>query len=324
MRTISAEHAERIDAVMAERDVGGLTAAIFEKDIHVTESLACLFAEPVSHDASLIFCGGTSLSKGHGVIARMSEDIDIKVQLEGHLSGGQQTKAMKAVFEVVAGCLSSAGFEPADDQWLTKADQSRQITMRWRYLPRYAQALALRPELQIELRLSTLRRPATTRPIWRMVDQFVGDTPNPLIQVPCQNIAETLAEKVMAWLRRRADEIRDPASAKPSDRTLARHLHDVHAISHRHPGAVDKAVNLFAEVLQEERASYGRSFADAASPVSALQAALQSLDESDRHRRDYDLHVVPMLFSNPNPAFDDVLNTFRDIATRCLLAANQP
>lgn len=303
---------------MAERDVGGLTAAIFEKDIHVTESLASLFGAPLESGAQLLFCGGTSLSKGHGVIARMSEDIDIKVTLDGSLTGSEQKRVMKSVSDAVIERLASAGFEPADSEWLTKADQSRQVTTRWRYQPRYAQAIALRPELQVELRLSALRQPAMQKPIWRMVDRFAGDTPKALIDVPCQDIAETLAEKVVAWLRRRTDEIRDPASTKPSDRTLARHLHDVHAIAHHHPSAVDQALHLFAEVLRDEQARHPRSFADAASPALALQPALQSLDESGRHRRDYDLHVVPLLFSNQNPAFDDVLKSFRDIASRCL------
>jgi len=30
---------------------------------------------------SLVFCGGTSLSKSHGLIERMSEDADLKVVL---------------------------------------------------------------------------------------------------------------------------------------------------------------------------------------------------------------------------------------------------
>jgi hypothetical protein len=38
MKSISVEQVELIDAVLAEKDVGGLTAAIFEKDIHLTDA----------------------------------------------------------------------------------------------------------------------------------------------------------------------------------------------------------------------------------------------------------------------------------------------
>jgi predicted nucleotidyltransferase component of viral defense system len=80
MRTLTQAQADFVDAVVAEKDVGGLTAAIFEKDIHVTDVLQALFAIQHAH-VRLAFCGGTSLSKCHGVIERMSEDIDIKVIL---------------------------------------------------------------------------------------------------------------------------------------------------------------------------------------------------------------------------------------------------
>tara|TARA_R110001599_G_scaffold127379_8_gene300743 strand:+ start:7945 stop:8484 length:540 start_codon:yes stop_codon:yes gene_type:complete len=159
MKTISAEQAEIIDAVVAERDVGGLTAAIFEKDIHVTDSLVALFEAPLENDVELIFCGGTSLSKGHGVITRMSEDIDIKVELPAGLSAARQRTAMKAARETVIERLQSLDLAPADRNWITKADESRQVTLRWQYRAHYRQVNALRPELQIELRQSSPKHP---------------------------------------------------------------------------------------------------------------------------------------------------------------------
>lgn len=78
IRKIAEHHEGLIDAVIAERDVGGLTAAILEKDIHVTEALHALFR--IDHPrVGFVFCGGTSLSKAYGLIERMSEDVDLKV-----------------------------------------------------------------------------------------------------------------------------------------------------------------------------------------------------------------------------------------------------
>lgn len=42
MRQITSQQVELIDAILAERDVGGLTAAILEKDVHLTEVLRML------------------------------------------------------------------------------------------------------------------------------------------------------------------------------------------------------------------------------------------------------------------------------------------
>ena len=78
MRTLSAERRELIDALLAEADIGGVTAGLLEKDEHLTAALQAVFDLNFEH-ASLVFCGGTSLSKAHGLIERMSEDADIKL-----------------------------------------------------------------------------------------------------------------------------------------------------------------------------------------------------------------------------------------------------
>ncbi|KEZ00844.1 hypothetical protein GQ57_38470 [Burkholderia sp. MSh2] len=80
MKTITIDQRELIDALLAEKDVGGISAAILEKDIHVTDALRALSAIVHEH-VQLVFCGGTSLSKAYGIIERMSEDIDLKIVL---------------------------------------------------------------------------------------------------------------------------------------------------------------------------------------------------------------------------------------------------
>jgi hypothetical protein len=75
---------------------GRLPLPMIEKDIHLTDLLSRLAYLEVRHGnfqglkdgqttiddgVRLVFCGGTSLSKAHGVIERMSEDVDIKVML---------------------------------------------------------------------------------------------------------------------------------------------------------------------------------------------------------------------------------------------------
>ncbi len=53
---------------------------LIEKDWHVTRAIGVLAA--FDHDAPIIaFGGGTSLSKGWGLIKRFSEDIDFKVAM---------------------------------------------------------------------------------------------------------------------------------------------------------------------------------------------------------------------------------------------------
>lgn len=44
MKKITPRQRELVDAVIAEKNIGGLTAAILEKDIHVTDALHALCA----------------------------------------------------------------------------------------------------------------------------------------------------------------------------------------------------------------------------------------------------------------------------------------
>ncbi len=60
----------------AARDLGDLDPSFVEKDYWVTQVLRALHTE---HPGAFLFKGGTSLSKGYGIIERFSEDIDILV-----------------------------------------------------------------------------------------------------------------------------------------------------------------------------------------------------------------------------------------------------
>jgi hypothetical protein len=79
MKTISPA---QLGAVVEADQLGlcELDPSILEKDLLITEVLG-LLAEFDWGDVQPVFCGGTSLSKGHGVLERMSEDIDFKLGL---------------------------------------------------------------------------------------------------------------------------------------------------------------------------------------------------------------------------------------------------
>lgn len=51
--------------------------ALVEKDWHVVKALAAITAVGIA-PFRLVFGGGTALSRAHGLIRRMSEDIDLK------------------------------------------------------------------------------------------------------------------------------------------------------------------------------------------------------------------------------------------------------
>ncbi len=111
MKKINPAQLDLIDALVAEYDIGGLSAAILEKDIHVTDALSAMM-QIKDPEINLIFCGGTSLSKAFGVIERMSEDIDIKIDIKplAHMTISGRKTYLSNYKEKIKSTLTYLGF----------------------------------------------------------------------------------------------------------------------------------------------------------------------------------------------------------------------
>lgn len=88
----------RIEILNQATELTGLPAVAIEKDWWVTLALNASFSLPYSEN--IVFKGGTSLSKGWGLIERFSEDIDLAIDrrffgFEGDISKTQIKKLRK-------------------------------------------------------------------------------------------------------------------------------------------------------------------------------------------------------------------------------------
>jgi hypothetical protein len=105
---LAASERERRDLFLATANRIGTAEQNIEKDFWVCWTLDALFNDLAAGGPRLLFKGGTSLSKGYGLIERFSEDIDITVfredigqpatveELEG-LSGKKRTARLDAI-----------------------------------------------------------------------------------------------------------------------------------------------------------------------------------------------------------------------------------
>jgi hypothetical protein len=76
---LAASESDRRDLFVAASNRLGTAEQNIEKDFWVCWTLDALFNELAAGGPRLLFKGGTSLSKGYGLIERFSEDIDITV-----------------------------------------------------------------------------------------------------------------------------------------------------------------------------------------------------------------------------------------------------
>ena len=178
MKALSSERQELIDALDAETAMGGITAGLLEKDEHLTAALQAVFGLSFEY-ASLVFCGGTSLSKAHGLIERMSEDADIKVVLSPGTVNWSKTQLRRYLGDEVRGqvvqALEGCGLAEIVDSRRSLND-NRYVQRQWACKRADDGIAALRPNLQMELIARNPVLPTETASIGTLADKVAGHT----------------------------------------------------------------------------------------------------------------------------------------------------
>ena len=105
----------------------GLLPVIMEKDFWVCWMLGVLFSHP-EFGGQLVFKGGTSLSKIHGVIHRFSEDIDLSVA--------------PAFLQIDESAVDRAGSTTQCGKWMKMLEQSCAAMVGGRILPELERVVA--------------------------------------------------------------------------------------------------------------------------------------------------------------------------------------
>ncbi len=100
-------------AIRQVADRTGIPAAHIAKDYWLTEALRRMSAVAEAERFTLLFKGGTSLSKAFRLIERFSEDVDMLVVLPTGSKGEQDRLLRRLIDEAAAGCGLPAIAEPS-------------------------------------------------------------------------------------------------------------------------------------------------------------------------------------------------------------------
>lgn len=229
MKTITLQEHDLIQDARSE-GLTSLPSRVIEKDLLLTEVLG-IVAKSANEIIQPVFCGGTCLSKAHGLIERMSEDIDFKLVAPTDLSRTARSKTLSAFKTHLAIEFRNAGFDVPAEQ-IKARDENSYILMNLHYESRFAPVVSLRPEIMVELNARPPVLPTHHLPIQTMLSQLTQQ-PGPSVEIQCISVEETLAEKVLSFLRRTA-EVRAGRNRAPYDDRLVRHIYDVYAIVANH------------------------------------------------------------------------------------------
>lgn len=323
MTILRPERLELIEAVVAESALSGITAGLLEKDEHLTDALRSLFALQLD-GMHLVFCGGTSLSKAHGLIERMSEDADLKIVLPqepGAPSRTQTRKKLTALRATVSSTLAGIGL--VEDEAKTRAlNEGRYFCSEWSYARQYPSVAGLRPHLLIELTARSPLLDTVTCEISSLADQLAGRKEN-TFAVPTVAVAETVAEKVLSFLRRYAQH-RAGLLQQAWDTALVRHIYDVQCIHLRHPEIVAVASRAFPRLVASDQREFGAQFPDfAADALPVLTGALRQAHADTKIQTEYTANLLPLVYGNVRPGFAEAFKSFEMTATGLLAHLQQ-
>ena len=296
------------DLLEVRRHFGLPSTALVEKDWYVVRALAAIAAVDAA-PFRLVFGGGTALSRAHRLIARMSEDIDLKIIADEEPKRSQ----LRHLRDAITDALLKAGFEfdPENRAHRDSANATRYTIYRLPYVSVAAGEGILRPEIQVETAAWPLRRPPVELPVISfMAEAF--KRPAEVQAIACVSITETAAEKFVALTRRAGAEL--AGAGGPRDPTLVRHIYDLHVIrTHYDP---DEVITLARTIMLADAKAYGHQFpAYRDNPVAETHRAVVGLREDPEYARRYADFRRDMVYGDA-VAFADAVATVESLAER--------
>lgn len=316
----------------------GTTSQNIEKDFWVCWTLDALFHGLPKAGPRLLFKGGTSLSKGFGLISRFSEDIDVTVfrddigehatiaELEALSSTKRKARLdairdacqayiggpmREALTQILSGRLTASGLDPKGARTeLDETDPDGQTLLIW-YPATTPRSDYVRAAIKIESGAKSALDPNREVPIKPYVDD---DLPALDLTVPAVRTVEperTFWDKVVIvhGLRRWFDK---RGELKGGGQRVSRHYYDLYRLTRASVGtSAATDVGLGADCVAHARMFFNRPDFDLASAAPGSFALMPHDGMVDQLRTDYRA-MTGMIFGEP-PPFDDVLGSITNL-----------
>jgi predicted nucleotidyltransferase component of viral defense system len=292
---------------------GGLTGfsvASLEKDVHISSVLK-LIAKLKQEHYSLVFCGGTSLIKAHRIIERMSEDVDFKIILENGLSTSARRRLLSQIRDEFLTLIDNSDYS-RNDYHAENNNSHFQIDIE--YESAFERTVALRPTIKVEFTETTTALPTRVRTATTLIGDVAAQYLNP-VELECLSLEETMAEKVVSFLRRQLPYFRK--SPGQYEGQLVRHVYDVHMLSQSEIDfAATRQATKYAYSQDAER--YAKTNTNFASePKQELLRSLGSLNREEI-ASNYAIFVADLL-NGTEPECEEALDSFIYVAESLLI-----
>jgi predicted nucleotidyltransferase component of viral defense system len=271
-----------------------------------------------------VFCGGTSLSKGYGLIQRMSEDIDFKLVLPEAWSRSQIREQLRGLRHRLVERLREAGYA-LPEAGITAQNENRYACFALGYVPQFTLATALRPELRLDFTVHAPQMATTAVQVEPLLADYIPWQSDAVVHQAVA-VPETMVEKVVSFLRRTAGW-QEQQEHDPEDAQLVRHLYDVHQlllVTPQDASAMELQQQLFDHTVAADQEKFGRRdqlFGN--NPRSQLEQALVQLQSSGEIEDLYERFVDELVWG-PAVPFEIARDGFSQLASALLAGLDPP
>jgi predicted nucleotidyltransferase component of viral defense system len=291
----------------------GISEFALEKDFMVTDALASL-ATINNPDFELVFCGGTCLSKAYGLLERVSEDVDIKATPKSSkvLTKSKIRSSMSKLKDDLEMAMNSGGFK---SEFIRKEaeDNNNFIEFDIQYSAHFAVSPGMRANLKLEVSYSPLQLPKQDKEITLLFDSLASMNTSLNFSIPCVDLREALAEKLITFPRRLALSL--AKTGEKVDNVLVRHLYDVYQITAKNPGLLENdsglLINLVARVIEKDGLDFAKQHdAFVKDPISEIKMAMNYAKDNPQTKQTYDEFIRVMVYDKNAPSFEDAFSRF--------------
>lgn len=282
----------------------GVAPILVEKDYWIMHSLWGLQQSRFKFELK----GGTSLSKGFGIIHRFSEDIDIRIEpptelmvkVGRHHDKPVHVESRRGYYDWLAQHIRISGIETVRRDTAFDDEKMRSAGIRLHYPSQISQQSGIKDGILLELGFddTTPNRPVTISS-WAYdaaVSAGVKIQDNRAIDVPCYLPTYTFVEKLQAV----STKYRLQKSGKAFPANFMRHYYDLYCL------LALPEIQAFIGTSEYEARKIQR-FPRADELVAAKNPAFLLADDEERARFKKEYQKTASLYYNGQPELEEIL-----------------
>ena len=305
----------------------GIIENAVEKDFWVSQALRAIFTLPYAN--ALVFKGGTSLSKGWGLIERFSEDIDLAIAPR-HLgfdsieTKNQRTKlrkeSKKFIYETLAKDLEKELYKLglgnecrviAPDTSVSDLDPVVLYVEYNSVLPSHVSYIA--EQVKIEISCRSLIEPFELIPMRSMIEDAYPNEDFSMEKVPIATVlpGRTFLEKIFLL----HEEFTRPGGCTHIER-LTRHMYDIVKMMDK-PFAIEAMNNkaMYDEIVAHRRKFTAWSGLDSSTHHPHTLSFIPPASIAKQMKDDYELMKYGFIYADA-PEYEDLIAHLEELQER--------